>query len=161
MSLTYCFEMPSAQKGASDLVFPVSGDGGGQGTSGSICLAGTHSPSWTRGLDTLVTPSPTPFIQLRALNHKRLLNFTLTPRKLWAFLWSLASLGGISLGTCSFLSFGGVGRGLRGFLCVDQADLEFRNLPASASQMLGLKACTTTAWLLQLSYTNPCQRFSA
>jgi hypothetical protein len=26
-----------------------------------------------------------------------------------------------------------------------QADLELRNLPASASQMLGLKACTTTA----------------
>jgi hypothetical protein len=26
---------------------------------------------------------------------------------------------------------------------VDQAGLELRNLPASASQMLGLKACTT------------------
>jgi hypothetical protein len=40
-----------------------------------------------------------------------------------------------------------------GFLCspdcpgthfVDQAGLELRNLPASASRMLGLKACTTT-----------------
>ena len=30
---------------------------------------------------------------------------------------------------------------------VDQAGLELRNLPASASQMLGLKACATTAWL--------------
>jgi hypothetical protein len=28
---------------------------------------------------------------------------------------------------------------------VDQADLELRNLPASASQVLGLKACATTA----------------
>jgi hypothetical protein len=27
---------------------------------------------------------------------------------------------------------------------VDQADLELRNLPASASQVLGLKACATT-----------------
>ena len=40
-----------------------------------------------------------------------------------------------------------------GFLCssgcpgthsVDQADLELRNSPASASQVLGLKACATT-----------------
>jgi hypothetical protein len=31
---------------------------------------------------------------------------------------------------------------------VDQAGLELRNLPASASQELGLKACTTTAWLV-------------
>ena len=30
---------------------------------------------------------------------------------------------------------------------VDQAGLEFRNPPASASQVLGLKACATTAWL--------------
>jgi hypothetical protein len=30
---------------------------------------------------------------------------------------------------------------------VDQAGLELRNLPASASQMLGLKACATTAQL--------------
>jgi hypothetical protein len=28
---------------------------------------------------------------------------------------------------------------------VDQGDLELRNLPASASQVLGLKACATTA----------------
>jgi hypothetical protein len=32
---------------------------------------------------------------------------------------------------------------------VDQAGLELRNLPASASQVLGLKACATTAWLLR------------
>jgi hypothetical protein len=31
---------------------------------------------------------------------------------------------------------------------VDQAGLELRNLPASASQVLGLKACTTTALLI-------------
>jgi hypothetical protein len=44
-----------------------------------------------------------------------------------------------------------------GFLCValavleltlDQAGLELRSLPASASQVLGLKACTTTARLV-------------
>jgi hypothetical protein len=29
---------------------------------------------------------------------------------------------------------------------VDQAGLKLRNLPASASQMLGLKVYTTTAW---------------
>jgi hypothetical protein len=29
---------------------------------------------------------------------------------------------------------------------VDQAGLKLRNLPASASQVLGLKACTITAW---------------
>ena len=38
-----------------------------------------------------------------------------------------------------------------GFLCialaVDQAGLELRNPPASASQVLGLKAWATTAWL--------------
>jgi hypothetical protein len=31
---------------------------------------------------------------------------------------------------------------------VDQAGLELRNSPASASQVLGLKACTTTTRLL-------------
>ena len=30
--------------------------------------------------------------------------------------------------------------------CVYQADLELRNLPAAASQVLGSKACATTAW---------------
>jgi hypothetical protein len=33
---------------------------------------------------------------------------------------------------------------------VDQAGLELRDLPASASQVLGLKACTTTAPLEKL-----------
>jgi hypothetical protein len=37
--------------------------------------------------------------------------------------------------------------GCPGTLSVDQADLELRNLSASASQVLGLKACVTTAWL--------------
>jgi hypothetical protein len=31
-------------------------------------------------------------------------------------------------------------------LTVDQAGLELRNLPASVSKVLGLKACATTAW---------------
>jgi hypothetical protein len=34
--------------------------------------------------------------------------------------------------------------GCPGTLFVDQADLELRNPPASASQVLGLKACATT-----------------
>ena len=34
-----------------------------------------------------------------------------------------------------------------GTLSVDQAGLELRNLPASASQVLGLKVCATTVWL--------------
>jgi hypothetical protein len=38
------------------------------------------------------------------------------------------------------------GPGCPGTHSVDQADLELRNLPASASQLLGLKACGTTAW---------------
>jgi hypothetical protein len=33
---------------------------------------------------------------------------------------------------------------------VDQDGLELKNLPASSSQVLGLKACTTTAWPLFL-----------
>jgi hypothetical protein len=37
--------------------------------------------------------------------------------------------------------------GCPGTHSVDQAGLELRNLPASASQVLGLKACATTAWL--------------
>jgi hypothetical protein len=32
-----------------------------------------------------------------------------------------------------------------GTYCVDQAGLELRNLPASVSQVLGSKACATTA----------------
>jgi hypothetical protein len=35
---------------------------------------------------------------------------------------------------------------------VDQAGLELRNPPASASQVLGLKACATTAQLWVLFY---------
>jgi hypothetical protein len=37
--------------------------------------------------------------------------------------------------------------GCSGTHFVDQAGLELRNPPASASQVLGLKACATTAWL--------------
>jgi hypothetical protein len=49
--------------------------------------------------------------------------------------------------------FGGGGVGDRGFLygpdcpgdhSVEQAGLELRNVPASSSQVLGLKACATT-----------------
>jgi hypothetical protein len=37
--------------------------------------------------------------------------------------------------------------GCPGTHSVGQAGLELRNPPASASQVLGLKVCTTTAWL--------------
>jgi hypothetical protein len=37
--------------------------------------------------------------------------------------------------------------GCLGTHSVDQAGLELRNPPASASQVLGLKACATIAWL--------------
>jgi hypothetical protein len=40
--------------------------------------------------------------------------------------------------------------GCPGTHSVDQAGLELRNPPASASQVLGLKACTTTALLLNV-----------
>jgi hypothetical protein len=36
--------------------------------------------------------------------------------------------------------------GFPGTNSVDQAGLELRNPPVSASQVLGLKVCTTTAW---------------
>jgi hypothetical protein len=36
--------------------------------------------------------------------------------------------------------------GCPGTYSVEQADLELRNPPASASQVLGLKACATNAW---------------
>ena len=43
-----------------------------------------------------------------------------------------------------------------GFLCVPLAvlelGLELRDPPASASQMLGLKVCATTAWLRTLVF---------
>jgi hypothetical protein len=42
--------------------------------------------------------------------------------------------------------------GCPGTHSVDQAGLEFRNPPASASQVLGLKACATTAQLIYLFY---------
>jgi hypothetical protein len=35
-------------------------------------------------------------------------------------------------------------------LSVDQAGLKLRDLPVSASQVLGLNVCTTTAWPTQL-----------
>jgi hypothetical protein len=57
--------------------------------------------------------------------------------------------------------WGGVGRGDRvslyspgcpGTHFVDQAGLELRNLPASASRVLGLKACTTTPSPLRIFF---------
>ena len=42
--------------------------------------------------------------------------------------------------------------GYPGIHSVDLAGLELRNPPASVSQVLGLKACTTTAWLTITCY---------
>jgi hypothetical protein len=56
----------------------------------------------------------------------------------FAFFFFLVFRGSVSL--CS--------RGCLGTHSVDQAGLELRNLPASTSQVLGLKACATTARLL-------------
>jgi hypothetical protein len=42
--------------------------------------------------------------------------------------------------------------GCSGTHSVDQAGLKLRNLPASASQVLRLKLCATTAWLLVAFY---------
>jgi hypothetical protein len=39
--------------------------------------------------------------------------------------------------------------GCPGTHSVDQAGLKLRNPPASASQVLGLKACATTAWFME------------
>jgi hypothetical protein len=39
---------------------------------------------------------------------------------------------------------------------VDHTGLKLRNLPASAFQVLGLKACTTTAWLIFFKKRNLC-----
>jgi hypothetical protein len=43
--------------------------------------------------------------------------------------------------------------GCPGAHSVDQAGLELRNLPASASQVLGLKACAITARFLTIVFT--------
>ena len=42
-----------------------------------------------------------------------------------------------------------------GFLCADQAGLKLRNPPASASQVLGLQACATTALLSLTPFLTP------
>jgi hypothetical protein len=44
--------------------------------------------------------------------------------------------------------------GCSGTHSVDQAGLALRNPPASAYQVLGLKACTTTAWLHLILFSN-------
>jgi hypothetical protein len=44
--------------------------------------------------------------------------------------------------------------GCPGTHSVDQASIEHRNPPASASQVLGLKACATTTWLLILFFNH-------
>jgi hypothetical protein len=57
-----------------------------------------------------------------------------------------------------------------GFLClpccpgthsIDQAGLELRNLPASASLVLGLKVCATTAWQYLFLNQSICQTFAS
>jgi hypothetical protein len=61
--------------------------------------------------------------------------------------YHLQSLSGFFLFVC-LVGFGfGFGFFETGVLCVDQAGFELRNPPASASQVLGLKAGATTARL--------------
>ena len=45
--------------------------------------------------------------------------------------------------------------GCPGTHSVDQAGLELKNLPASTSQVLGLKACATTTWQSNWRGTHP------
>jgi hypothetical protein len=81
------------------------------------------------------------FIFLRRLSLKLLfLKITGIQKKLKVFTF-LRGGGGFwdRVSLCS--------PGCPGTHSVDQAGLELRNLPASASQVLGLKACATTAQL--------------
>jgi hypothetical protein len=59
---------------------------------------------------------------------------------------------------CTFVCFQGrvslYSLGCPGTHSVDQAALELRNPPASASQVLGLKACTTTARHIFIHYVH-------
>ena len=50
--------------------------------------------------------------------------------------------------------------GCPGIHSIDQAGLEFFNLPPSASQVLGLQACTTTAWLKIVIFIRNCFHFT-
>jgi hypothetical protein len=66
----------------------------------------------------------------------------------WFFVWFGLVWSGCYLFVCLFVCFDRVfmgSLGCSGTHSVDQAGLELRNLPASASQVLGLKACATTA----------------
>jgi hypothetical protein len=79
---------------------------------------------------------------LSIIHHARLLVF-----KLYLFIY---------LFVCLFVLFfrdrvSLYSSGCPGTHSVDQAGLELRNPPASASQVLGSKACATTAWLLILT----------
>jgi hypothetical protein len=56
------------------------------------------------------------------------------------FVWGIFFFFLVRVSLCSL--------GCPGTHSVDQADLKLRNLPASASQELGLKACATTAQLI-------------
>jgi ABC-type multidrug transport system permease subunit len=72
------------------------------------------------------------------------------------FVWIFFLFSGVCLFVCLVLVFRDrvslCSPGCPGTHFVDQAFLELRNLPASASQVLGLKACATTTWLLDSFY---------
>jgi hypothetical protein len=67
------------------------------------------------------------------------------------FCWFVCLFGWL-VGFFIFVFFRGrfYSPGCPGTHFVDQTDLELRNLPASASQVLGLKECATTAWLAKI-----------
>jgi hypothetical protein len=72
-----------------------------------------------------------------------------TPQKLFVCFWFVFVFGlFLFLFVCLFVFLDLVSPcspGYAGTHSIDQAGLELRNQPASASQVLGLKACTTTA----------------
>jgi hypothetical protein len=81
----------------------------------------------------------------RIINSQVTLQAKLSPSPLLGFiLFYLFIYFGFFVSLCN--------PGCSGTHSVDQAGLKLRNPPASASQVLGLKACATTTWLQVLFF---------
>jgi hypothetical protein len=84
------------------------------------------------------------------------LSGSVLPHSIWSFVVASIYLQLFFVFVCLFVLFcfcfldrvSLYSYGCPGTHFVDQADLELRNLPVSASQVLGLKVCATTSWLL-------------